>query len=307
MDLPTSARGIPRHGPPIDPHSESHNPTDGTDPVLGEIRYLGTASTTGVFSDNSGTFADVTSLSLTVRSRGGDLLIFFRGRVDVSDAQPSAGYQVRADIDGTALRVNTHEVNTGIISGTPAILVFQSSASQGPGTDAFLPLGGANVTTLTTDANAEGTAIMPYAGTVSLMYVVAANTLTTASATITARKNGSDQTLVTTLAGGADTGNDTTHSFSVVAGDYVSVRCTAAAGGAGTIVPVTVGVQVAASAAGSDTVDFANSGTEVWLSAQKPGLHTVKIQAKSVGASTAFTVDENADLIVFELLPLRRG
>lgn len=85
-------------------------------------------------------------------------------------------------------------------------------------------------------ASAGGTSqqlLCPAAGTIKNMYVVvdsspgASNTMT-----FTARKNGANQSLVTTISGGSITGNDLSNSFTVAAGDLVDIRYDVTVGGA---------------------------------------------------------------------------
>lgn len=71
--------------------------------------------------------------------------------------------------------------------------------------------------------------IMPMAGTIREMYVVMSGTQdASGSLVITMRKNGSSQTLAVTVAAGSGTGtySDTSNSFSVSAGDLVSIQVT---------------------------------------------------------------------------------
>lgn len=62
-------------------------------------------------------------------------------------------------------------------------------------------------------------------GTVSNMYVKLSGTPDgTETYTLTARKNGTNQSLSVAISGSNTSGNDTTHSFSVAAGDLLSVQ-----------------------------------------------------------------------------------
>ena len=289
--LPTTARQLAALSPLVQPHSEGHE-ENGGDPVLMPIRYLGTASTTGVFSDNSGTFADVTSLTLTVQTRGGDLLILFRGRVDTSDTG-GAGYQVRADIDGTALRVNTYSGGATKVP-TGMIMIWSGSTASIP--SGWQICDGTNGTPDLRDRFVVG------AGST---YAVAATGGSATQAdhnehdTHATHSTHSNQGFLTGV--GANALDLTTES-----GAHSAHSAHAAHGAHGTNLPPYYALAyVQLITAEIDAIT--ESGTNVWLSTQLPNVHTIKIQARSIGASTTFTVDENADLIVFELLPVRRG
>lgn len=75
--------------------------------------------------------------------------------------------------------------------------------------------------------------LCPASGTIRNMYVNsdsspgASNTMT-----FTARKNGTNQSLVTTISGASTTGNDLSNSFTVAAGDLVDIRYDVTVGGA---------------------------------------------------------------------------
>lgn len=60
---------------------------------------------------------------------------------------------------------------------------------------------------------------------------------------VTVRKNSSDQTLTVTLTGAATTGNDTTHTFSMAAGDILSISAVVSATGAPA--NLTIGLELA--------------------------------------------------------------
>ena len=293
--LPSTARQISSLSPLVQPHSEGHE-ENGGDPVLMPIRYLGTASTTSVYSDNTGNFGDVTSLTLTLQTRGGDLLIFFRGRVDVTDTLSHAGYQIRADVDGTALRVNTHEITHAAVASGIITLWSGSTASIPAG---WLICDGTNSTPDLRDRFIVG------AGST---YAVAATGGSTVQSdhnehdTHATHGTHSNQGFLTGVGANAldltaDSGAHSAHSAHAAHGSH------------GTNLPpyYALAYIMSTGSSGTDTITYTNSSTNVWLTTQLPGVHTVKIQAKSIGASTAFTIDENSDMIVFELLPVRRG
>lgn len=65
----------------------------------------------------------------------------------------------------------------------------------------------------------------PAAGTIKNLYVSADGAISGANtATFTCRKNGVDQTVTCVVTGGVLVGNDTTHSFTVAAGDLIAVK-----------------------------------------------------------------------------------
>ena len=107
------------------------------------------------------------------------------------------------------------------------LLVFGVAGAVGAGATVY-PLPGSG-----TAAEAAAELKIPVArtGTIRNLYVK----MVTAPAgavvdTITVRKGGADQTLICTVTAAATTGNDTTHSFSVVAGNELSVKYVAGAG-----------------------------------------------------------------------------
>jgi hypothetical protein len=61
-------------------------------------------------------------------------------------------------------------------------------------------------------------------GTVRNLYFAINAAEATNDITITVRKNGTDQTLTVTLTHGSTSVSDTTHSFTVAAGDLLSVK-----------------------------------------------------------------------------------
>jgi hypothetical protein len=69
--------------------------------------------------------------------------------------------------------------------------------------------------------------VVPAAGTVSSLYIKAGTGPVGQSIPFYVRKNGVDQTLTATLAISGTTANDTTHSFSVAAGDEITIRSAA--------------------------------------------------------------------------------
>lgn len=66
-----------------DPHAESHE-ADGSDPVLGPIRYLGAVVLESDFAYNGETTFIDSDLTLDVRTRGGQLMIMFTGSIFLS-------------------------------------------------------------------------------------------------------------------------------------------------------------------------------------------------------------------------------
>lgn len=90
-----------------------------------------------------------------------------------------------------------------------------------PAQTQYLDSGGSEGTNETDAGN-----IMAYAGTIKNLYVAfSANTIDTGTLVFTMMKNGSAQSVTCTAnAGDATTVNDTTHSFTVAAGDRITIR-----------------------------------------------------------------------------------
>ena len=111
--LPTTAVNTPAY-PIQEPHGETHE-TDGIDPILGPIRYLGAVSLTSTFSTTSTSFVD-NGLELDVKSRGGQLFILASGPRKATDSTAStgigAGIRTRAMVDGSALDTYVERFDT---------------------------------------------------------------------------------------------------------------------------------------------------------------------------------------------------
>lgn len=115
------------------------------------------------------------------------------------------------------------------VSGSPN---FAVSAFTGSG----IAFGGLTVAAITalyfgiTSPNATENSvaqwIAPRAGTVSQLYVRLSANLAVATNTLafTVRKNAADTALTCTVATGSSTANDTTHSFTVAAGDLITAK-----------------------------------------------------------------------------------
>jgi hypothetical protein len=76
----------------------------------------------------------------------------------------------------------------------------------------------------------EASVRCPFSGLVSGLYVQCTTGPATSGQTITVRKNGADQTLTALLAAAGTQASDVTHSFSVSAGDRLSVKVQGVAG-----------------------------------------------------------------------------
>ena len=88
------------------------------------------------------------------------------------------------------------------------------------------------------NANEDIAFVVPVAGTISTLRATLGTACgaageSTKKVDLTVRKNGADQTLVVSLAADAVAAADTTHSFTVAAGDKITIKSIAAAGIAG--------------------------------------------------------------------------
>lgn len=86
-----------------------------------------------------------------------------------------------------------------------------------------------NATLPTTES--QGRFLVPKSGRVKSLFIKPRTNALDVNAIITLVKNGSDQTVVATVTAGATTVfSDLTHSFDVVAGDELSLKCVIGAG-----------------------------------------------------------------------------
>ncbi len=103
---------------------------------------------------------------------------------------------------------------------SPLVVHFGALAAAAGGVAAFLrpAFGGATADTT------EAFVVMPFAGKMSNFYVAVGTAGSTDSTVYTVMKNGSATTITCSLASGATTGNDTTHTATFAAGDKLSVK-----------------------------------------------------------------------------------
>ena len=85
----------------VQPHAETHE-LEGTDPVLGQLRLLGSATLATQISVAGTTYTD-SGLTVTVVTRGGELEIEISGARTVVDTATTAALFSRAVIDSTNL------------------------------------------------------------------------------------------------------------------------------------------------------------------------------------------------------------
>lgn len=87
--------------------------------------------------------------------------------------------------------------------------------------------------------------VCPVAGTVGSFYVKAGTNTLNGSTVFTVRKNGADQTVTATItAGSTAVFSDTTHTFTVAAGDQLEVKVDGTASGSGGMSNATWGVVI---------------------------------------------------------------
>lgn len=130
---------------------------------------------------------------------------------------------------------NGNAVDSGGVcggSGTAAILVETFQSTQASGNTAFWPMSGGGASESSQSQKSQFAA--PRAGTVGNLNCVTYSTQAAGGAlTFTSRKNGTDQTLLVSFAAGAVAGlaTDSTHTFTVVAGDLLSYKIANAGSG----------------------------------------------------------------------------
>jgi len=89
---------------------------------------------------------------------------------------------------------------------------------------------GYNITAIGNATEALAQVPIPKAGTISLLYVNCYGNTSTNNLTVTVRHNGANSTLTTTVtASTAGIFSDTSHSFSVAAGDTIDIAVSGAA------------------------------------------------------------------------------
>ena len=113
-----------------------------------------------------------------------------------------------------------------LVAAGASAFTFGSKTTPANTSSLFLVPGGSDDVA---DAS-EYTVRVPCAGKVSKLYVQALAAPVTQGQVVTVRKNASDQTLTATLAAAATQAEDATHSFTVAAGDRLSVKVAGVAG-----------------------------------------------------------------------------
>lgn len=122
----------------------------------------------------------------------------------------------------TADSTQTCGIKWAATSGT-GVLGYSASAVTVTANTYFFPVVGGSLPS-TTETNVDTEA--PVASTIQNLYVSLSSALGTGNAAVfTYRKNASDQTLTCTISGASATScNDTTHAFSVAAGDLITIK-----------------------------------------------------------------------------------
>lgn len=122
-------------------------------------------------------------------------------------------------------------------------------------TDTPIIMGGTNVPSTTvnnfsapcgvlawTTTDASSRIVIPAAGTIGSLYADTDTDPASGSYVFTVTKGGVAQTLTCTLSTGVKTAHDTTHSFSVAAGDVISIRCAPGGGTPATLAALRLGL-----------------------------------------------------------------
>lgn len=126
------------------------------------------------------------------------------------------GLIVNADISASAAIAASKLNLSGVVQ---AVLTSRGNAGMAGGSTNYF--GCSYDSTTETDVKFP----VPVGGTIKNLYVIADGAITGANtATFTVRKNAADQAVTCVVTGGATTANDTTHAFTVVAGDLLSVK-----------------------------------------------------------------------------------
>lgn len=175
------------------------------------------------------------SYGLTVNTQAGATnnyaAQFMGGNVGVGTATPAHALDVVGDgiyLNGVSLLANGA---SNAVTYTAGVFPFSTNSTMAINLTRFM--GAANVASALTNI---GSYVVPSAGAISGLYVSSdANGFSLATTTVTLMKNNVATALTATLAAGVLSGNDTTHSISVVAGDSISMRVVTSNAGTGTI------------------------------------------------------------------------
>ena len=188
---------------------------------------------------------------ITLRKNGSDTALTLTlsntetsGADNTNSVSVSAGDLICFSVVGTAGANNAVYSLTAVFEGSTAgqqVIFGGCPESLGGGfANTYCPLQGLKSTWEKVGAGgdeAKTTGVVPHGGTIKRLYV----NLKTApgsgkSRTLTLRKNGSDQTTTTTISDTATTGNDTSNSFAVTAGDRINIHGTDASNPASSII-----------------------------------------------------------------------
>jgi len=123
-------------------------------------------------------------------------------------------------------------------SASNGVLYFAATSTSNSDTTQYIwPASGSAASTT------EVGILIPAAGKISKLYVKATTGPASDSIVFTVRNNAVSQTLTATLAAAATTANDTTHSFTVAAGDEVTVQANPGASISSGAVNVRIGLE----------------------------------------------------------------
>lgn len=96
-------------GSGLTPHAETHDPKGG-DPVLGGIRFLGSAHISTDYTNSTTTYTDIAiagkTLSVTAHTHGGRILAVLTGSSYVRASTNNASASIIMTVDGTGLAVS---------------------------------------------------------------------------------------------------------------------------------------------------------------------------------------------------------
>lgn len=169
------------------------------------------------------TFADLVTRSATALSSGTVPLARLSGITTTQLAAAAGILLAQLAVSGSASGA-TFLRGDSTWAAVSQLAFYGRASAIGAGTTNYL-----GISSSTTEA--DEAMVVPVSGTIRNLYVISDGSPAVGQTfTYTARKNAVDQTVTCVISGAAVTANDATHSFTVSAGDSISVKLVTSAG-----------------------------------------------------------------------------